>query len=80
MKAFLLYWFCGCLVAGLSFGSYIKRCPNDDIPMSEVMMVAATWPAFFFATFTAPHPVTLSPCKVAHQLTGAVGSSGVTND
>jgi hypothetical protein len=44
MRAVLIYWVIGCLIAGLGVGWHHNRCPADDIRLKTVALLAATWP------------------------------------
>jgi hypothetical protein len=54
MKALVIYWIIGCVVTGLAFGSWHRRCPNDDISALQIIETAAIWPAFPMMALTDP--------------------------
>jgi hypothetical protein len=63
LKVVGYYWLIGCAVSGLAIGLHVGRCPNDRIENSDVLTMAAAWPAAIFGAITAPNPVPMRACE-----------------
>lgn len=65
MKAFLIYWVIGCVIASAPVNISFKKCPNDHIVPAQVLLVVATWPTWILAGAMVKDPVHPHQCEIA---------------
>jgi hypothetical protein len=64
MKAVLTYWAFGCAIIGWAAVGSQQRCPDDPMPVTEVLTVIAIWPAIVVGAMRLPRDAKIA-CKVS---------------